>query len=133
MDKSLEQQMLDEEQRRLACPTPQMDQVEECLNEITRAPQLPSFARTRNVKEQFQHAFELIGGIPRLAYWAHTNPDKFYNLYGRLIPQSVNQKTDGTLRVELSWVNGRDTSGRSNAQIIDLPVQPRPPQTGTGD
>lgn len=92
--------------------------------EMAAAPSVPSFARTRNVKEQFQHAFELIGGIPRLAIWAHQNPTQFYQLYSKLIPQAVHQKTDGTLRVELSWVQGRDTSGkRSQGQVIDLPTQ----------
>lgn len=113
---------LDEAARAAACPTPPIDAVEDTLRTLSTVPRLPAFARTRNVKEQFQHAFELIGGIPRLAMWAHENPTQFYALYSKLIPQSINQKLDGTLKVELSWVNGRDTSGRSASAnaIIDV-------------
>lgn len=113
-------EILTEEQRADLCPTPNQQMVEEHLAMLAASPQLPAYTRTRNVKEQFQHAFELIGGIPRLADWAHKNPDKFYNLYSKLLPQSVNQKTDGTIRIELGWLNGRDTSGRSPPKVIDL-------------
>lgn len=100
--------------------SPCIGQVEEVLANLAVAPQLPSFLRTRNVREQFLHAFELIGGIPRLAHWAHTNPDKFYSLYSKLIPAQVTGPNGGALKIELSWINGRDTSGRSSGAIIDV-------------
>jgi hypothetical protein len=96
--------------------------VEEVLHDLAGIPKPPSWAKTRNVREQFQHAFELIGGIPRLALWAHQNPDKFFALYSKLIPAQVTGADGGAIKVELSWINGRDTSGRSPGQIID--VQP---------
>lgn len=102
--------------------TPNLLEVEENLNALATAPKLPSYCKTRNVREQFQHAFELIGGIPRLAHWAHQNPDKFFNLYSKLIPAQVTGADGGAIKVELSWLNARDTSGRSPPQIID--VQP---------
>lgn len=111
---------LDEAQRTEACPAPAPDEVEQVLNQLAKNPGIPAFARTRNVKEQFQHAFELIGGIPRLAMWAHENPSQFYSLYSKMIPQSLSAKHDGTLRVQLSWLDGRDTTGRSKGQIIDV-------------
>lgn len=101
-------------------PTPPLHAVEEVLNTISAAPKVPGFLRSRNVREQFQHAFELIGGIPRLAHWAHTNPDKFYQLYSKLIPAQVTGADGGPLKIELSWINGRDTSGRSPPSIIDV-------------
>lgn len=105
-------------------PQPAMHQVEEVLQDLACLPKLPQWSRTRNVREQFQFAFELIGGIPRLAHWAHTNPDKFFQLYSKLIPAQVTGADGGALKVELSWLNARDTSGgqRSPGQIID--VQP---------
>lgn len=32
-------------------------------------------------------AFAGIGGVQALTKWANDNPDKFYQLWGRLIPQ----------------------------------------------
>ena len=38
--------------------------------------------------QAFQTAFELIGGVPRLALWGNENPNEFYKLYGKLLPSS---------------------------------------------
>lgn len=100
--------------------TPSVSEVESNLAVLAATPNLPSYARTRNVREQFQFAFELIGGIPRLAMWADKNPDKFYSLYSKLIPAEITGEGGGPLRIQLSWINGRDTSGRSPPAIIDL-------------
>jgi hypothetical protein len=43
------------------------------------------FTRT-DVANAFQHAFQMIGGVQRLALWANENPDKFYPLYSKLLP-----------------------------------------------
>ena len=100
--------------------TPSLSEVEENLNALAVAPKLPAYASTRNVRLQFQHAFELIGGIPRLAFWAHQNPDKFFPLYSKLIPAQVSGVDGGAIKIELSWLNARDTSGRSPPTIIDV-------------
>ena len=100
--------------------TPPLNEVEDNLNALAVTPKLPSYTRTRNVREQFQHAFELIGGIPRLAHWAHQNPDKFYMLYSKLIPARVEGGEGGPIKVQLSWINTRDTSGRSPPAVIDV-------------
>jgi len=100
--------------------TPSMHDVEDNLKALASAATLPAYVKTRNVRQQFQHAFEMIGGIPRLAHWAHTNPDKFYQLYSKLIPAQVTGLDGGAIRVELSWLNTRDTSGKSPSQIIDV-------------
>ena len=100
--------------------TPTLNEVEENLAALAAASNLPTYARTRNVREQFQHAFELIGGIPRLAHWAHANPDKFYQLYSKLIPAQVTGADGGAVKIELSWLNTRDTTGRSPPAVIDV-------------
>jgi len=102
--------------------TPPLNLVEENLNALAVTPRLPAYVKSRNVREQFQFAFELIGGIPRLAHWAHSNPDKFFSLYSKLIPAQVTGADGGAIKIELSWLNTRDTSGRSPPSIID--VQP---------
>ena len=43
----------------------------------------------KNVVQAFSTAFELIGGIPRLALWAHDNTTDFYKLYSRLLPSQA--------------------------------------------
>ena len=48
-----------------------------------------------DVIRAFQHSFELIGGVPRLALWADANPGDFYKLYGRLLPASSTNELDG--------------------------------------
>lgn len=53
---------------------------------ITRLPNKP-FDRQR-VVSAFQEAFELIGGVPRLAMWGHANPTEFFKLYAKLLPQT---------------------------------------------
>ena len=100
--------------------TPSIAEVEANLNELATAAKLPSYTKTRNVRLQFQHAFELIGGIPRLAHWAHQHPTQFYQLYSKLIPAQVTGADGGALKIELSWLNARDTSGRSPPQVIDV-------------
>jgi len=48
-------------------------------NEVTR----------KDVVKAFTNAFELIGGVPRLAIWANANPSTFYKLYARLLPSQA--------------------------------------------
>jgi hypothetical protein len=103
-------------------PAPGIYAVEETLSTLAQVPRLPTWARSRNVREQFQYAFELIGGIPRLAHWAHANPTDFFKLYARMIPTQVSGEGGGPIKVELSWLNARDTSGKnaSPGQVIDV-------------
>jgi hypothetical protein len=121
MSQSITQQVDDLKPEDIDGPaTPSIYEVEENLKVLANSPRLPSYTKTRNVRLQFQHAFELIGGIPRLAHWAHANPDKFYQLYSKLIPAQVTGLDGGAIKVELSWLNARDTSGKSPPQIIDV-------------
>lgn len=49
-----------------------------------------------DVVQAFNNAFQMMGGVPRLALWANQNPDKFYPLYAKLMPStSVNISTEG--------------------------------------
>jgi|SRR3990172_8449200 len=59
--------------------------------------ELPQLKRSRDgfsrndVVNAFARAFEMIGGVQRLAIWADANPDKFYPLYSRLLPAATIQ------------------------------------------
>jgi hypothetical protein len=50
---------------------------------------LPKGMGTAKAAQAMQQAFEMIGGVPRLMLWADANPDKFYALWARMIPQTV--------------------------------------------
>ena len=51
-------------------------------------PKNKDFTR-KDVVNAFQNAFELIGGTPRLALWAHQNEGDFFKLYSRLLPSQA--------------------------------------------
>lgn len=46
------------------------------------------------VVEEFNAAFEQIGGISRLALWADTHPEEFFKLYARLLPAASHPDLD---------------------------------------
>lgn len=57
-------------------------------NTRMRIPRNKDFTR-KDVVQAFTNAFELIGGTPRLALWAHANEGDFYKLYSRLLPSQA--------------------------------------------
>jgi len=59
-------------------------------NTVMRIPKNKDFTR-KDVVGAFINAFELIGGTPRLALWAHQNETDFYKLYSRLLPSQASQ------------------------------------------
>jgi hypothetical protein len=73
-----------------------------------QVPKNKEFKR-QQVIDAFQHSFELIGGVPRLAAWAHHNPTEFFKLYSKLLPsQSIHDfgGGDGVLRIMHSIAPG---------------------------
>lgn len=69
-------------------------------NGVTRL-SVPREVKRAKVVNAFQEAFELIGGVPRLAHWADQSPSSFYKLYARLLPTQANQQLEhsGEIRV----------------------------------
>lgn len=78
------------------------------------------FAKQK-VMDAFHDAFDLIGGVPRLAYWAHQNPTEFFKLYGKMLPAgaSIDLNTSGEIIfrhvLPPSKLDG-DQDGRHNGQ-----------------
>ena len=72
-----------------------------------RVPKNPHFTR-KDVVNAFQSAFELIGGIPRLALWGNENETDFYKLYSRLLPSQASSALgeSNTLRLEMAIAPG---------------------------
>jgi len=60
-------------------------------NGVSRISVPRELKRTR-VVNAFQDAFELIGGVARLAHWGDTHPTDFYKLYARLLPAEAAKK-----------------------------------------
>ena len=42
----------------------------------------------QEITNAFHNAFEMVGGVTRLAIWADHNPGEFYKLYAKLLPSS---------------------------------------------
>lgn len=83
---------------------------------------LPKPLRTVKSAEAFQQAFEIIGGVPRLAIWADANPDKFFALYARMIPQTIapvlpDDESGKSNVIELPWVTARRLMYKEAQQI----------------
>ena len=53
-------------------------------------PKGPGVSR-KQVVQAFQSAFEMVGGIQRLAIWANDHPTEFYKLYARLLPSQASE------------------------------------------
>jgi hypothetical protein len=66
---------------------------------------LPKPLRGQKAANAFQHAFELIGGVPRLALWADKNPSAFFALYSKLIPSTVQAQVNSTITINAPWMD----------------------------
>jgi hypothetical protein len=55
--------------------------------------------KREKIAQAYDDAFELIGGVPRLALFAHEDPKEFYKLHARLIPAESKQQFDGEIRI----------------------------------
>ena len=74
----------------------------------------------------FHHSFEMIGGVPRLAVWADTNPGDFFKLYGRVLPASSTTELDGPqeLLVRMAFTPNRLTSPTSADRVEEKTLVP---------
>lgn len=81
---------------------PIMDDKDQTFEVIEAQDRLPRARRKKDgfnrmdVVNAFNNAFQMMGGVSRLALWANQNPDKFYPLYARLMPStSINIQSEG--------------------------------------
>lgn len=58
------------------------------------------------VENSFHVAFELIGGVQRLALWADQNYDKFATLYAKLLPEPDPIKANAPTEFSITLKNG---------------------------
>lgn len=88
---------------------------------------LPKVLRSQKAANAFQHAFELIGGVPRLALWADKNPSAFFALYSKLIPSTVQAQVQSTITINAPWMDPNRLKYMDNTQDV-LDVTPSQPQ-----
>lgn len=56
-----------------------------------RLNKVPKERQNSRVLNAMLETFELIGGVPRMAFWADMNPGEFYKLFGKQIPGLIQQ------------------------------------------
>jgi hypothetical protein len=70
-------------------------------NDRSPPPRSKAFSRA-DVVNAFQDAFDLVGGVPRLAVYANENYGDFIKLYSKLLPSqassALGESTDLTIR-----------------------------------
>ncbi len=57
---------------------------------------IPRVLGRKRVTQAFMEAFEVVGGVNRLAYWAHENYGEFIKLHAKLLPGSSQKLIDDT-------------------------------------
>jgi hypothetical protein len=67
------------------------------------------------ITRAFNSAFEMIGGVPRLAVWADQNPTEFYKLYAKLLPSSSQIDHTGEHKLTVEHVLPRPHDYRKDA------------------
>ena len=94
---------------------------------------MPAELKGRKAADAFQAAFDLIGGIPRLALWADKNETQFYSLYSKLIPSSTKSELHAKITIDAPWMNPnrlgyRNQGTDSQDGVIDVtPTEPKEP------
>jgi hypothetical protein len=126
---------IDEEARELAQlasklrPVMVSPEFQHLMDQALTTDRLPSPLRSGRAAKAFQQAFDLIGGVPRLALWADQNPDKFFPIYSKLIPTSIEAKTQAKVDINLSWVDPQRLAYKQNTLELDnVPHIPQPSQ-----
>jgi hypothetical protein len=66
-------------------------------HEVQKARRQP--LKREKIAQAYDEAFELIGGVPRLAHFAHSDPKEFYKLHARLIPTEQKTQFDGKIQI----------------------------------
>jgi hypothetical protein len=84
-----------------------------------------SALRRSEVVTAFNLAFQMIGGVPRMALWADQNPGEFYKLYSRLLPSQASQELDSisALRVVHALPPPPSPPSEAGREDVPLPVK----------
>jgi len=80
--------------------------IDDCLNRAVDGTLtvIPHSFKAPSAKVAFNDAFELVGGIPRLALWADKNYGSFLSLFSKTLPLTVAGDPDRPLKFEVPWL-----------------------------
>lgn len=81
---------------------------------------LPPVLKDSKAAKAFQQAFDMIGGVPRLALWADQNPTKFYTLYSKLVPATAEVNVQKDINVTISWASPERLSYQTQPQLGEV-------------
>lgn len=98
------------------------DEDDDTLRRIASRPRpqaVPRAVSRKRVERAFLNAFELIGGVPRLALWADQNPTEFYKLYARLLPGGPPKEDNGPINITISWA-GPERLSYNKTDVTDV-------------
>ena len=87
---------------------------------------LPPVLKNSKAAKAFQQAFDMIGGVPRLALWADQNPTKFYALYSKLVPATAEISEKKDITVTINWASPERLSYQGGPP--QLPVEDATPK-----
>lgn len=94
-----------------------------------------------DVVRAFASAFDMIGGVPRMALWAHENPGDFYKLMAKMLPpgQSVNlissiadnikEMSDQELLARADQLRAEAEAMANNVEYVDFSMRQAPEGT----
>lgn len=95
------------------------------LNDIANAPKkVLKFSRAEKVTRQdvvnaFTNAFQMIGGVDRLALWADSNPGDFFKIFGKLLPPSSADILDGNREFVVRHILPPPQMDTSPRQVVE--------------
>jgi hypothetical protein len=95
----------------------------EVLPYLPQGPLRNSALRRSEVVTAFNLAFQMIGGVPRMALWADQNPGEFYKLYARLLPSQASQDLDSTSALRVVHALPPPPPQGGEPEPVPLPVK----------
>jgi len=77
--------------------------------------------RRADVVAAFSSAFQMVGGVSRLALWADNHPTDFFKLYARLLPSAASDEMNaqGKIVVIHALPPPGGTPPQENHRILD--------------
>lgn len=78
-----------------------------------------------NLRDAVIEAFDRVGGVDylvRLAEGTQSDRAAFVGLMNKVLPTQINQQVEGGIKLELSWLSGRQI-GTTTAQVIEQKTQ----------
>lgn len=132
----VEHNFVESEQVDIAATDPALAAIMGPLKQVAQNPLAKLTKRSTGFGRQeivsaFNTAFEMIGGVPRLAVWGDANPGDFYKLYAKLLPSSSQVDLTGEQKITIEHILPRPHDYK--ADIADANVVGEEDEDGDSD